>query len=80
MSRIRTYHYAVRMRKKIVTIGNSAGVTISPADLQELGLGVGDPVEVTVRGGVLELRAVNKYEGMNLDELSAILEKRRNRR
>jgi len=57
------------MRKKVVTIGGSAGVTISPAELRELGLSVGDPVDVQVRAGVLELRPVNKHADKPMDEL-----------
>lgn len=68
------------MKKKVVTIGNSAGITISPAELRALGLNAGDPVEVTVQGGVLEVRPVNKYEGLGLDELAGIISSRRTRR
>ncbi|GAA1857664.1 AbrB/MazE/SpoVT family DNA-binding domain-containing protein [Myceligenerans crystallogenes] len=67
------------MRKKIVTIGNSTGITISPSELRALGLNAGDPVEVTVLGGVLEVKPVNKYEGLGLDELMNIVGSRRTR-
>jgi len=68
------------MRKKIVTIGNSAGITISPAELRALGVGVGDTLEVAVRGGVLEARAVSRYEDAPLPELLAVINAARTRR
>lgn len=68
------------MRKKVVRIGSSAGITISPAELQALGIAPGDTVEVTVRAGVLEARPVNKYETAHMDELLALIEARRTRR
>jgi len=67
------------MRKKVVTIGGSAGVTISPAELRELGLRVGDPVEVSVRAGVLELRAANQHAGKPMDELLDHINRQRTR-
>ncbi|WP_250285377.1 MULTISPECIES: AbrB/MazE/SpoVT family DNA-binding domain-containing protein [unclassified Frankia] len=71
--------YPVRMRKKVVTIGNSAGITISPAELHALGIGPGDTVEVTVRAGVLEVRAVSRYEDASLPELMAVINAARTR-
>lgn len=67
------------MQKKIVTIGNSAGITISPAELRALGVRPGDAVEVTVRGGVLEARAVGKYDDAPLDDLMAVINAHRSR-
>lgn len=67
------------MRKKVVTIGNSAGITISPAELAGLGVVPGDEVEVSVRGGVLEARPVNRYAEASLDELMAVIDARRTR-
>jgi len=64
------------MRKKIVTIGSSAGITVSPSELRALGLKVGDVVEVNVRGGVLEAVPVNQYAGLELDELLALVDDR----
>ncbi|MCL2424117.1 MAG: hypothetical protein FWD11_09560 [Micrococcales bacterium] len=67
------------MRKKVVTVGSSAGITISPAELRALGLSVGDPVEVSVRGGVLEVSKVSPFAGLSLDELLALVDERTGR-
>jgi antitoxin component of MazEF toxin-antitoxin module len=67
------------MRKKVVTIGNSAGITISPAELRALGLNPGDMVEVTIRAGVLEARAVSQYEDTPLPDLMAVINAARTR-
>jgi antitoxin component of MazEF toxin-antitoxin module len=67
------------MRKKVVTIGNSAGITISPAELRALGIEVGDAVEAEVRGGVLEVRAVSRYEDTPLPDLIAVINAARTR-
>jgi len=67
------------MRKKVVRIGGSVGVTISPAELRELGVGAGDEVEVAARGGVLEIRPVDPYAQMGSDELMALIEAGRTR-
>jgi antitoxin component of MazEF toxin-antitoxin module len=67
------------MRKKIVTIGNSAGITISPAELRALGVRPGDTVEVTVRAGVLEARAVSRYEDASMPDLMAVINAARTR-
>jgi antitoxin component of MazEF toxin-antitoxin module len=67
------------MRKKIVTIGRSAGVTVSPAEMRELGLEVGDPVEVNVRSGVFEMRPLNKYVGMPMTDVIARINQARTR-
>jgi len=64
------------MRKKIVTIGSSAGVTVSPSELMALGLRIGDPVEVKVRGGVLEVAPVNQYAGLDLETLLDLVDRR----
>ena len=68
------------MRKKVVTIGSSAGITISPNELRQLGVGVGDPVEVEVRAGVLEMRPINKYSGQPMDQLLTRINSARTRR
>lgn len=62
-----------------MTIGNSAGITISRAELHALGVRPGDMVEVTVQSGVLEARAVNKYEDVTLPELMEIINSQRTR-
>ncbi|EFC81344.1 AbrB/MazE/SpoVT family DNA-binding domain-containing protein [Parafrankia sp. EUN1f] len=67
------------MRKKVVTIGNSAGITISPAELRALGVSPGDSVEVTIRAGVLEARAVSQYEDTPLPDLIAVINAARTR-
>jgi antitoxin component of MazEF toxin-antitoxin module len=67
------------MRKKLVTVGNSAGITISPAELRALGVSPGDMVEATVRAGVLEVRAVSQYEDAPLSELLAVINAARTR-
>lgn len=77
---IRMPGYYVRMRKKVVTMGSSAGITISPAELRALGAAPGDVVEVTVRSGVLEARAVSKYEGAPLPDLMNVINSHRTRR
>lgn len=64
------------MRKKIVRIGSSAGITVSPGELAAMGLAVGDQVEVTVRAGVLEVTPVDKYAGMPLAELRHLVNER----
>lgn len=68
------------MRKKVIRVGGSAGVTISPAELRELGVQPGDEVEVTARGGVLEIRPVDPYRQMETTELMALIEAGRTRR
>jgi len=67
------------MLKKVVRVGSSAGITISPAELRALGLSVGDPVEVSVHGGVLEVTPVNPFAGLSLDELLALVDERTSR-
>ncbi|WP_157734792.1 AbrB/MazE/SpoVT family DNA-binding domain-containing protein [Pseudofrankia inefficax] len=67
------------MRKKVVTIGNSAGITISPAELRALGVSPGDTVEATFRAGVLEVRAVSQHENSSLPELLAVINAARTR-
>lgn len=67
------------MRKKVVTIGNSAGITISPTELAALNVAPGDEVEVTVRGGVLEARAADKYAEASLEELMTVINAHRTR-
>lgn len=62
------------MRRKIITVGTSAGITISPADMRALGLSVGDPVEVTARAGALEVRPVNKRAHLSHEELMALVD------
>jgi len=64
------------MRKKVVTIGSSAGITVSPSELRALGLRIGDPVEVVVRGGVLEVTPVNQYAGLGLERLLELVDER----
>ena len=67
------------MRKKVVTVGSSAGITISPAELRALGLAVGDQVEVSVHGDVLEVTKVSPFTGLSLDELLALVDERTGR-
>jgi len=67
------------MLKKVVTIGSSAAVTISPTELKELGLKVGDPVDVQVRAGVLELKPANKYAGLPMSDLIKHINQHRTR-
>ncbi|SNQ51740.1 MazF family transcriptional regulator [Frankia canadensis] len=67
------------MQKKVVTIGNSAGITISPTELRALGVTPGDILEVTVRAGVLEARAVSRYEDAPMAELMAVINAARTR-
>ncbi|MGB4776780.1 hypothetical protein [Microbacterium sp.] len=67
------------MRRKVITIGSSAGITISPAELTALGLKPGNHVEVTLVGRSLEVRPASAYAGMSLDELVPLIEERRKR-
>ncbi len=62
------------MKRKVVTIGSSAGITISPAELAALGVRPGSQVEVTLVGRSLEVRPVSRYAGMSLDDLMPIIE------
>jgi antitoxin component of MazEF toxin-antitoxin module len=39
------------MRRKLVRMGNSLGVTLSPAAIASLGVAEGDPVDVDVEDG-----------------------------
>jgi antitoxin component of MazEF toxin-antitoxin module len=64
------------MKRKVVTIGSSAGITISPAELAALGIRPGSHVEVTLAGQSLEVRPVSPYSAMTLDELIPIIEQR----
>lgn len=64
------------MRRKIITVGTSAGITISPADLRALGLSVGDQVEVTAHQGSLKVRPVNKRAHLSHDELMALVDEK----
>ena len=64
------------MRRKVVTIGSSAGITISPAELTALGIRPGSQVEVSLVGQSLEVRPVNPYSGLDLDELMELIESR----
>lgn len=59
------------MRKKIITVGTSAGVTISPADLKALGIRVGDPVDVSTRDGAISIRPVRARSVMPYDVVMA---------
>lgn len=67
------------MRKKVVTVGNSAAITISPAELRAMGLNPGDTVEVTIHAGVLEARAVSRYEDSAMPDLMAVINAARSR-
>lgn len=58
-------------------MGSSAAVTISPEQLQALGLKAGDEVETSVRGGVLEVRVADMYQRMSDDELLNTVQARR---
>ena len=71
--RIPLYH--IRMRKKVVTVGTSAAVTLSREELAALGVGAGDSVEVTARDGVVEIRPVNPFAGMAHEERVALLDR-----
>ncbi len=67
------------MKRKVVTIGSSAGITISPAELAALGVKPGSQVDVSLVGRSLEVRPVSPYTGMSLDELIPIIQRRRTR-
>jgi len=68
------------MLKKVVTMGSSAGMTISPAELRDLGVKVGDQLLVTSRAGVLEVRRANPYQGKSRKELVELIERKTTRR
>ncbi|MFN8032028.1 MAG: AbrB/MazE/SpoVT family DNA-binding domain-containing protein [Mycobacterium sp.] len=63
------------MRKKVVTIGTSAGVTLSRDELAALGVAVGDSVDVTTRDGVVEIRPVNPFASMSHEDRVALLDR-----
>jgi antitoxin component of MazEF toxin-antitoxin module len=68
------------MKQKIITVGMSAGIAISPAELKWLGLSVGDTVEVTPGPGTIEIRRVNERAHLSHDELMALVDERFGRR
>ena len=68
------------MRKKVLRVGNSAAITLSPPELAALGLAVGDQVEVIVRAGVLQVSRVNVFSGRPVAELFAVIDAARRRR
>lgn len=68
------------MRRTLIDVAGAAAVVISAGELAELGLVVGDPVDVHVRAGVLELRPVNKYAELSMADLLAHIEKHRTRK
>ena len=47
------------MKTKLRKIGNSAGVTLNKAVLEDLGLEIDDPVEVIVEGNTLRIVPLN---------------------
>ena len=55
------------MDQKIIQIGSSAGVTISPDALKELGVQVGDTVETDKSGGVFSVKPKQKKESGQID-------------
>ena len=59
------------MRKKVITVGTSAGVTISPADLKALGIRVGDPVDVSTHDGVITIRPARNHTPLSHDVVMA---------
>ncbi|GAB3163920.1 hypothetical protein GCM10027059_19070 [Myceligenerans halotolerans] len=59
------------MRRKIITVGTSAGITISPADLRALGLAVGDTVDVTAHDGAIEVKPVRRRSDLSYDDVMA---------
>ena len=50
-STIRVQIYRIRMRKRVVTVGTSAAVTLSREELFALSVSPGESVEVTCRDG-----------------------------
>lgn len=48
------------MAQKIIKIGTSAGVTIPKKQLNELGVGVGDEVEVTIKPKTVKLKEFSR--------------------
>jgi antitoxin component of MazEF toxin-antitoxin module len=67
------------MNKKVIRVGTSAAITISPAELRELAISIGGEVTVAARAGVLEVRPVDPFEQASSEELLAIIEARRTR-
>ncbi|WP_454854316.1 AbrB/MazE/SpoVT family DNA-binding domain-containing protein [Promicromonospora soli] len=66
----------LRMKQKIITVGTSAGITISPGDLKWLGVSVGDTVEITPGPGTIEIRRVNERAHLSHDELMALVDEK----
>jgi antitoxin component of MazEF toxin-antitoxin module len=64
------------MRKKVIRVGTSAAVTISPSDLRALGISVGDPVEVTTTNGGIEIRPVSERPQMSHDALMSLVDEK----
>lgn len=59
---------------KVTRIGNSAGIVLSKDVMEKLGLVIGDEVEVTVRGSLLEVQPVVKRPRLR-PELEKALER-----
>ena len=70
------------MSQKIIKVGSSAAVTLSPDVLEKLKVKVGDSVEVSAydSSGVATLRRTGRPEGVNPDVLiwtNAFIDKNR---
>jgi antitoxin component of MazEF toxin-antitoxin module len=55
------------MDQKIIQIGSSAGVTMSPDTLEELGVQVGDIVETDKNNGVFSVKPKQKKTSKHID-------------
>ena len=70
------------MSQKIIKVGSSAAVTLSPEVLQKLNVKIGDSVDVSAydSSGVATLRRTGKRDGVNPDVLiwtNAFIDKNR---
>jgi len=61
------------MRRKIVPVGQAGAIELTPNELKALGLTVGDQVDVSSAGGIVEITPVDEYEDLSLDELFSIV-------
>lgn len=60
------------MAQKVLQIGSSAGITISPEGLKTLKVKVGDTIEVSLseKFGVMVIKSTNSKSPVNLDLLA----------
>lgn len=72
------YYIIISMDKKITKNGTSATISLSPKELKELGLQIGDSVQSYVENGRIIIKPLNKYETMSKNELKEEIRSRFN--